>query len=75
MNIVAWIPIFAIVAIVSLWCVWHVFQREPRFIPRWGWILMVVFLPPVGATLYILVEVLDAGTKRLDAEGRQPRSE
>lgn len=71
MNFIAWMPIFAVVALLTLFCVWHVIRTEPRFIPRWGWVLLIVFTAPLGGFIYILVEVLDAGTTRHDAEGRQ----
>ncbi|MCZ7533080.1 MAG: PLDc N-terminal domain-containing protein [Acidimicrobiia bacterium] len=75
MNFTAWIPIFAIVVFLTLFCLWHVIVNTPRFIPRWAWILLIVFTTPVGGIIYVLVEVFDAGTTRQDAEGREPRSE
>jgi hypothetical protein len=75
MNFIAWTPIFMAVAILSLFCLWHVSTTEPRFIPRWGWVLLVIFTAPIGGLIYVLVEIFDAGVTRTDAEGRQPQQE
>lgn len=75
MNFIAWIPIFAAVVALAIFCLWHLSKNEPRFIPKWGWMLLIVLTAPVGSIIYVLVEVLDAGVTRSDAEGRTPQQE
>ena len=70
-NPTALIPFLVIVLLLTVFCLWHLFRTQPRFIPRWGWVLLILFTSPVGGAIYVLVEVLDAGTTRHDAEGRQ----
>lgn len=75
MNFLAWTPIFIAIVALAIYCLWHLAKHEPSFIPRWGWVLLIVFAAPVGSIIYVLVEVLDAGTTRVDAEGRHPQRE
>ena len=75
MNFIAWMPIFAAVVAFAIFCLWHLSKNEPRFIPKWGWALLIVLTAPVGSVIYVLVEVLDAGVTRSDAEGRTPQQE
>ena len=75
MNFIAWMPIFAAVTALVIFCLWHLARNEPRFIPKWGWALLIIFTAPVGSVIYLLVELLDAGVTRHDAEGRQPQRE
>jgi len=75
MNFIAWVPIFIAVAILTAFCLWHAATHEPAFIPRWGWVLLIIVTAPIGGLIYVLVEVLDAGVTRSDAEGRQPQQE
>jgi hypothetical protein len=75
MNFIAWMPIFAVVAALAIYCLWHLARNEPRFIPKWAWALLIVLTAPVGSIIYVLVEILDAGVTRSDAEGRTPQQE
>lgn len=70
MDFIAWIPIFAVSALLSAWALWHVSRNSPSFMPKWSWAILIVFTTPLGALIYALVEVFDTGVKRDDAEGR-----
>jgi hypothetical protein len=70
MNFIVWTPLFAAAAFFSFWALWHLSRKDITFMPKWAWAVFIVFTTPLGALIYLLVEVLDAGVHRADAEGR-----
>jgi hypothetical protein len=72
MNFTDWIPIFVVAALFSVWALLHLSRKSTTFMPKWAWALFIVFTTPLGPLIYVLVEVLDAGVHRADAEGRSP---
>lgn len=74
MNFSAWFPIFILIAVFTLWCLWHLVRHDATFMPKWAWALLIVFAMPLGGIVYVLVSVLDAGEHRVDAEGRTPQA-
>jgi hypothetical protein len=74
MNFASWAPIFILVAVFTLWCLWHLIRNDATFMPKWAWAVIIVVAMPLGGIVYVLVSVLDAGETRADAEGRAPKA-
>jgi hypothetical protein len=70
MNFADWTPIFVAAALFSVWALRHLSRKTSTFMPKWAWAVFIVFATPLGPLIYVLVEVLDAGVHRADAEGR-----
>lgn len=74
MNFAAWWPFFVVIAIFTIWCLWHLVSHTAEFMPKWAWALIIVFAMPLGGIVYLLVSVLHVGEYRADAEGREPKT-
>lgn len=74
MNFAAWSPFFIVIAIFSVWCLWHLARHDAQFMPKWAWALLIIFALPLGGLVYLLVSVLHVGEYRADAEGREPQA-
>ncbi len=70
MNFIAWTPFFVVFAVFIGWSLWHLAHHDSPYMPKWAWVLLIVFAVPVGTLIYFLVAVLGAGVQRSDAEGR-----
>ncbi|MCL1594739.1 MAG: hypothetical protein M3132_10355 [Actinomycetia bacterium] len=70
MNIAAWMPFFVIGFAILGVAVWHLATHDVPYMPKWAWVLFMIFTIPIGAIVYISVVMFGAGTKRDDAEGR-----
>lgn len=73
MNFSAWLPLFIVFAVFTVWCLWHLARNDVSFMPKWAWALLIVVAMPLGGIIYVLVSVFDAGEHRADAEGRAPK--
>jgi uncharacterized membrane-anchored protein len=38
-----------------VWCLIDLQQREPRYLPRWAWMVIVLISIPAGGIIYLLV--------------------
>lgn len=46
--------ILAAVAWIA-YCLWDLSRSEIRTLPRWAWVLIIVFSVPLGGILYLLI--------------------
>lgn len=37
------------------YCLWDLYRGEVRTLPRWAWVLIIVFSVPLGGILYLLI--------------------
>ena len=74
MNFAAWSPLFVVIVIFTIWCLWHLASHDAEFMPKWAWATLIIFALPLGGIVYVLVSVFQVGEYRADAEGRHTKS-
>jgi len=72
-NFVAWSPIFAVVAGLTIASLWHIATHPVPHMPKWAWALFIVFAGPVGPIVYFVVAVVGADTERENDDGGHAR--
>jgi uncharacterized integral membrane protein len=47
-------PIFVVLLALQIYCVVDVTRADVRYLPRWGWALVVLLANPIGGIVYLL---------------------
>lgn len=48
-------PVLVLVAVLIGWSLVDIIRRPVEHLPKWAWVLIVLFAIPVGAVIYIII--------------------
>lgn len=47
-------PLIAIQVGLALFCLYRLTKDKVRFLPKWGWVLIVLFINTIGPVIYLI---------------------
>jgi len=48
-------PVIILEVVIVVFCLYRLTQDRVRFIPKWGWALIIIFIQLIGGTVFLLI--------------------
>ena len=55
MTFAALAPILLVLAAFVGYCLWDLSRSDVRYLPKWGWVVIVLISIPLGGIIYLAV--------------------